>query len=360
MSDEAKPKPPTVPSSTGLYVFAKRNGLWDQTVTALKAGGEEAERAAKSLLVAYQQSLGDSLDESIAAVDLVHSFILGHLAKKLNQYVSEEPVEKQSSVKQASFEAHATGFTASLGTETPSLAVVSRLNKQAVAAGFGRPFRITASGDITCNGEPVDGSVQMTAMAKTAASYPAAVNEKGGDASKVKAALEKAVKALNEANVAGLKFDDRIAKLEKDTYSIFGEYLEFARQEEVQKAREEAQSVTSSLSTPETDERSGQHDGNESITNFDSVTAAAEAVPSDEEILKAARTKSLNEARADLANGRMAPALFDAFVPLWEALHLGSGLSSLKGALVRGEIDQHLYDLGIQLVTELRPDRLAK
>jgi hypothetical protein len=290
-----------------------------------------------------------------------------------------------------------------------TLSTASVLNSLSALAGIQRPFKVgLGSGEAMCNDQPVSpmawtdlgpapshSPLQATAStefhatelgcpplkqaaAKTAMGYPQAVLEKGGDPGKVRQALEKAVKALNEATTSALKFDDRLIKLEKDTYAIFREYLNHDQQTEVLEAREKAKEQAgqvpgrtaalrspepermggrwhfkehqASLSTPPTDERAGEFDHGDVGDEGDSVTAAAAL--SDEEILTAAKTKSLAQAREEYINGRMSQDLFDAFVPLWEALHQKDGAAQLQGALDRGDIDQHIFDLGQQLLAK--------
>lgn len=149
-----------------------------------------------------------------------------------------------------------------------------------------------------------------SAAAKTAVSYPQAVQDKGGDSGKVRTALEKVVHALNEASTAALKFDDRLIKLERDAYGLFREYLAYDQQAQALEAREKAEqgagqrtgalqpdlpqqqerlggrwnfkehqapvvANTASLSTPPTDERAGEFDHGDVADQGDSVTASA-------------------------------------------------------------------------------------
>ena len=381
---------PSFPSTTGLFVFAKREGLWDATASALVASPEAAIEAVRTLLLAfYQTHLRNSLDVARDMVDKVPEIVCQRIAKDFRAMPGVVPPEQPQASKTGSattmlqqvfaalsqgnpqsinasvhvdngvvsfhgekvFAMHPQGrISVRLGTR-PTLTTAAFVNKLASLAGIQRPVSMYPDGTVKVAGARVCPESWVTVKngtgaPKTAASYPQVVSERGGDTSKVKGALEKALQALNLAAVSALKFDDRLMKLEQDVYRLFQEYLEFERQSEMQEAREEAASVTSSLSTPDTDARAGQFD-NGDVSTAPSITASS---ASDEEILTAAWTLSLEEARRDYVAGRMSADLFDAFVPLWEALHRPNGPAELKGALDRGDITQHLYDLGQQLL----------
>ena len=253
---------PTVsmPSATGLHVFAKREGLWDDASEALSETGEPAALAAKSLLLAYHQKhLGLSLSDASEAVDSLPELALEHYAKALTKFIKEAPVVAAQLVTAAApvhrvWEALRAGKPARSGdlitdgtrvslhgapifqivdgdvqvnwSGKVSLTTASAVNTLATLAGLGRPFRVNPDGQTFCQGSPCSPREWITLgkteqvrtpvvlAGKTAASYPESVSTKGGDPGKIKSALEKAVKALNEASVAGLKFDDRITKLE--------------------------------------------------------------------------------------------------------------------------------------------------
>lgn len=343
-----------LPSPTGLYVFAKREGLWD--AKAPEFGPEQV----RNLILAYhQKQLGQSLEEAHRLVDAVPEVVLQHFSSAFERFkeptmptattAATAPVLKMWEALQVPtvakagdlktdgrtvwfhgapiFRLYKGMISASWGGRA-TLSTASTLNGLCELAMQGRPFKVGLDQQPTFKGEPcsltewvqvgpapVKAPLSATAStssdfrsqelglpaARTAASYPQAVGEKGGDPDKVKKALEKAVGALNEAVTAALKFDDRINKLERDTYAIFREYLGFAQQEEALQAQEEAKGVTSSLSTPPTDERSGEFDSGD-VETGDSVTAAAD------------EPKTLAEARAAYVNGHMTAEQFDAFV----------------------------------------------
>lgn len=340
-----------LPSPTGLYVFAKREGLWD--TVAQELGPEQV----RGILIAYhQKQLGQSLEEAHRLVDAVPEVVLQHFSSAFERFKEPKmptattaalaPVLKVWEALQVPTVAKAGDLKTDGRTVTFHGAPIFRLYQGMVSASWGgratmstaavlnglcelamqgRPFKVGLDQQPTFKGEPcsltewirvgpapVKAPLSATASAdfnaqelgvpytKTAASYPQAVGEKGGDPEKVKKALEKAVGALNEAVTAALKFDDRINKLERDTYAVFREYLGHAQQEEALQAQEEAKGVTSSLSTPPTDERSGEFDDGD-IENGDSITAASEP-------------KTLAEAREAYVNGRMTADEFDAFV----------------------------------------------
>jgi len=414
---------PEMPSATGLFVFAQREGMWASTAEALHVGGQTSTEAVRTLLQTYHMKhLGQDL---ATAIDLVgklpevalHAYVVAfeHKAKTdLAQQSPSAPVTAagvppailkmwealmghhparvgvlrtdgyQVTLDQRPILRIDQGMLSASWGGKVSLATASVLNAFATLAGLHRPFRAGLDDGALYRDQPCDahGWVELgpgpahvpqmatassdfaaqelgcpplkTGAAKTAVSYPQSVVDKGGDPGKVRQALEKAVKALNEAATSALKFDDRLLKLERDVYGLFKEYLAYDQQAEQLKAREDAakeagRPVTSSLSTPPTDERAGEHDDGD-LGSGDSITAAADPKPSDEEILTAARTLSLAQARAAYINGTMTQDLFDAFVPLWQALHQKNGPELLQGSLDRGDIDQHQFDLGQQLL----------
>ncbi len=76
---------PSLPSATGLYVFAKREGLWDATLAAVQQSKEAAVEGARTLLIAYyQKHLRLPLSEATELVGKVAEIVLQRYAKDFN------------------------------------------------------------------------------------------------------------------------------------------------------------------------------------------------------------------------------------------------------------------------------------